>query len=172
VTSFLNIGSQVVERLQAVYGVDSLQELEQIQAQQALEGIEGIPDWVNMLSKAEETLGVELPDLRLRLAVKEPEVYFRGSGQIIVRGYAEALGQRQPLRLVLAPRAAGGELVLDFVEGSLGPVSMPEGLVDLVGAALARLILAGGDYVEISKIEVSQGSLTLSGRYTGKPLAP
>jgi hypothetical protein len=76
------------------------------------------------------------------------------------------------LRLVLAPRAADGELVLDFVEGTLGPVSVPEGLVDLVGRALARLILAGGDYVEISKIEVSQGSLTLSGRYTGKALVP
>jgi hypothetical protein len=42
---------------------------------------------------------------------------------------------------------------------------VPEGIVDLVGKGLAGLILAGNDYVEVSKIEVADGSLTLSGRY-------
>jgi hypothetical protein len=65
----------------------------------------------------------------------------------------------------MAPRAAAGELVLDFVEGTLGPLSVPEGIVDLVGKGLSRLILAGNDYVEVSKIEVADGSLTLSGQY-------
>jgi hypothetical protein len=56
-------------------------------------------------------------------------------------------------------------LVLDFVEGKLGPIPVPEFLVDGLGAGLAKLILAGDRFVEISKIQVNPGSLTLSGRY-------
>jgi hypothetical protein len=164
-TSFLSLGSQVAQQLQDAYGVSSLQELEQLQRQQGLANAEGLPDWVKTLQGAQERLGVDLPDLSLAVRIQEPEVYFRGNGQIIVRGYGQVLGQRLPLRLVLAPRAAEGELALDFVEGKLGPLSVPEGLVDLVGAGLARLILAGSDYVQVSKIQVADGSLTLSGRY-------
>jgi len=164
VTSFLNIGSQMAQQLQDTYGVSSLKELEQLQ-QQGLANTGAIPDWVKTLQQAQKNLGVDLPDLSLAVRIKDPEVYFRGNGQIIVRGYGQVLGLREPLRLVLAPRASKGELVFDFVEGELGPLSVPEGLVDLVGKGLARLILAGSDYVQVSKIEVSKGSLTLSGRY-------
>jgi hypothetical protein len=165
VTSFLNIGSEMARQLQATYGVDSLTQLDQLQREQALQNAEGLPEWAALLERARGTLGLELPDDRLRVAIQEPEVRFEQNGQIVVRGYAELLVLRQPLRLVMAPRASAGELVLDFVEGTLGPLSVPEGLVDLVGQGLARLILTGSDYVEISKIEVADGSLTLSGRY-------
>jgi hypothetical protein len=165
VTSFLNIGSELAGQLQAAYGVDSLAQLEQLQRQQALQNAEGLPEWVGLLGRAQDTLGLDLPDANLRVRVQEPEVRFEGNGQMVVRGYAQLLSLRQPLRLVMAPRASQGELVLDFVEGDLGPLSVPEGLVDLVGKGLARLILAGHDYVEVSRIEVADGSLTLSGRY-------
>jgi hypothetical protein len=165
VTSFLNIGSEMARQLQAIYGVDSLAQLDQLQREQALQNVEGLPEWAGSLETARGTLGLELPDDRLRVKIQQPEVRFERNGQIIVRGYAEILVLRQPLRLVMAPRASAGELVLDFVEGTLGPLSVPEGLVDLVGKGLARLILAGSDYVEVSKIEVTDGSLTLSGRY-------
>jgi hypothetical protein len=172
VTSFLSLGSQLAEQMQSVYGVDSLQELQALQGQQALQAMEGLPDWAKQLQGGQNSLGLDLPELSFRVAVKEPEVYFKGNGQMIVRGYGEVLGQRQALRLVLAPHASKGELTLDFVEGNLGPVAVPEGVVDLVGQGLASLILVGRDYVDISKIEVGGGSLTLSGRYTGNPLVP
>jgi hypothetical protein len=172
VTSFLNLGSQLAEQMQAVYGVDSLQELQALQGQQGMQAIEGLPDWAKQLQGGQNRLGLDLPDLTFRVTVKEPEVHFKGDGQMIVRGYGEVLGQRQALRLVLAPHAADGELALDFVEGNLGPVPVPEGVVDLVGKGLAGLILAGRDYVEISKIQVGNGSLALSGRYTGNPFLP
>jgi hypothetical protein len=172
VTSFLNLGSQLAEQMQAAYGVDSLQELQALQGQQALQAMEGLPDWAKQLQGGQNSLGLDLPDLSLRVTIKEPEVYFKGNGQMIVRGYGEALGQQQALRLVLAPYASEGELALDFVEGNLGPVPVPEGVVDLVGKGLASLILVGRDYVEISKIQVSNGSLALSGRYTGNPFVP
>jgi hypothetical protein len=132
---------------------------------QALRDVEGLEEWVGLLERAQTTLGLELPDGRLRLTIQEPEVRFERNGHIVVRGYAEALGLRQPLYLVMAPRASAGELILDFVEGTLGPVTVPESLVDLVGKGPAHLILAGSDYVQVSRIEVSDGLLTLSGRY-------
>ena len=165
VTSFLNIGSQMSQQLQAIYGVGDLAQLSQIQREQALQEIEGLPEWAGLLDRAQGALGLELPDGELRVTIRDAEVRFERNGQMIVRGYGEVLGLRLPLRLVMAPRASSGELVLDFIEGTLGPLSVPEGIIDLVGKGLARLILAGNDYVEVSKIEVADGSLTLSGRY-------
>lgn len=127
--------------------------------------LKGLPQWVGLLERARGTLGLQLPSGRLRVTIQEPEVRFHPNGHIVIRGYAAAPGVRQPLRLVMAPRASAGELVFDFVEGTLGPVSVPDTLVNLVGTGLAHLILAGSDYVEITKIEVSDGLLTLDGRY-------
>jgi hypothetical protein len=153
------------KQLRALYGVDSLAQLDQLQREQALQNVEGLPEWAGLLDRAQGTLGLELPDADLRVRLQEAEVRFERNGQMIVRGYGEILGLRLPLRLVMAPRASAGELVLDFVEGTLGPLSVPEGFVDLVGKGLAGLILAGNDYVEVSRIEVVDGALTLSGRY-------
>jgi hypothetical protein len=47
----------------------------------------------------------------------------------------------------------------------MGPVAVPQLLVDQVGCMLARLILLGQEYVEISQLGVGGGSLTISGRY-------
>ena len=56
-------------------------------------------------------------------------------------------------------------MALDFVEGAIGPISMPEVAFDLVGKGLARGILAGQDYGEITRISVSEGKLTIRGHY-------
>jgi hypothetical protein len=165
VTSFLNIGAELAGQMRQVYGVDSLAELQQLQGAQGLEGLEGIPDWAGLLQGDGQGLGLDLPDLNLLSLIKEPQVYFKSNGQIVIRGYAQALGQRQPLRLVLAPHASDGELALDFVEGKLGPVPVPELIIDQIGSGLARLILAGRDYVQVSLIVVDNGSLTIRGGY-------
>ena len=105
-----------------------------------------------------------------KLAIEELEVRFKGNGHIVVRGYGQVRKLRQPLRVVVAPRASDGELVLDFVEGKLGPVPLPEPLFDLIGKALSRAILAGQDYAEIQEITVAEGTLTLRGRYSQESL--
>jgi hypothetical protein len=56
-------------------------------------------------------------------------------------------------------------LVLDFVEGTLGPVAVTEQLIDQLGEGLAKLVMAGDEYVEISQIRVDDGTLTISGGY-------
>lgn len=157
VTSFLGIGSQIAEQMEDS-NVGGLQGLQQLEGSPELQSIEGLPQWLELLRGREA-----LADLSLRLGIREPQVYFTGSGQIIVRGYAEVLGQRQPLRLVLAPRASDGEVVMDFVEGKLGPVSIPEALIDQLGQGLAKLLMAGAELVEVSEIRVYNGTLTVRG---------
>jgi hypothetical protein len=110
---------------------------------------------------------VQLPDLSLRLGIEEPQVYFKANGHIVIRGFGELRGRRQPVRVVVAPRAADGELVLDFVEGTLGPVPVPEALFDRIGEVLAEAILTGQSYLqvaEVTAVSVGDGTLTVSGR--------
>ncbi len=114
VTSFLNIGSELADQLQAMYGVDNLAQLDQLQLEQALQNVEGLPQWVGLLERARGTLGLQLPSGRLRVTIQEPEVRFHPNRHIVIRGYAAAPGVRQPLRLVMAPRASARELVFDF----------------------------------------------------------
>ena len=169
VTSFLSIGAQIAEQLQQYQNIETLNDLAQIENIEGLqvEGLEGaaLKRWQELARNREGAGSLRLPDLSLRLAIQEPQVYFKGNGQIIVRGYGQVRSVRQPLRIVIAPRAREGELVLDFVEGKLGPIPLPEGLFDLVGRALSKAILTGQEYAEISEITVSEGTLTLRGRY-------
>jgi hypothetical protein len=174
VTSFLNVGAQLAEQLQQFQNVETLDDLAQIENIKDLQvdglGGETLRRWQQLAQKREGLSGLRLPDLSLRLSIQEPQVYFKGNGHIIVRGYGQMRSVRQPLRLVVAPRAREGKLVLDFVEGKLGPVPLPETLFDLIGKALSRAILAGQDYAEIQEITVTEGTLTLRGRYDKESL--
>jgi hypothetical protein len=164
-TSFLSVGAELAEQLRA-HDVQNLADLERLQGSAGLQEIQGLQEWMGLLRGREgapNDLG--LLDLSLRVRIREPQVHFQSNGHIVIRGYAEVLGQRQPLRLVLAPRASQGELVLDFVEGTLGPVDVPEQLIDQIGEGLAKLVMAGEQYVEIRQILVDEASITISGRY-------
>lgn len=112
-------------------------------------------------SQDSERGGGLLPDLRLKL--EEPQVYFRGDGRMILRGHGVLWRWRQPLRVVIAPRAAEGELELDFVEGQLGALPLPEFLFDPLGDLISRALLAGQEYAAITEITVTEGVLTFAG---------
>ena len=168
VTSFLVFGADLVEQLQSVRSLEDLEGLEGVGGaeqpfdleiwRRLLEEHGGLPDVLP---------DVQVPDLSLRLGIEEPQVYFKANGHIVIRGYGELRDRRQLVRVVVAPRAAEGELVLDFVEGTLGPVPVPEALFDRIGDALAEAILTGQSYLqvaEITAVSVGDGTLTVSGR--------
>jgi hypothetical protein len=165
VTSFIQIGAEMAEQLQQAKNLENLEDLAEVQDLEGLEGIEDLEQWQELARRREGLPSIRLPDLSLRLGIQEPEVRFSADGQIIVRGYGQLRNIRQPLRVVVAPRAEDGELVLDFVEGNLGPVPLPEPLFDLIGEGLTRVILLGQEWAEITQIDVSAGVLTVSGRY-------
>jgi hypothetical protein len=161
VTSFLSIGSILRRQLGAL----PLEDFGQIADIPELEGID--PDnWQELLGERDQLLTLGDDGARLRLTIVDPSVYFLGNGQIIVRGSAQFLILRVPARVVTAPRASQGELVLDFVEGQLGPVAMPEIIFDYLGKGLVQALLAGREYAEITEIRVGDGVLTITGRWT------
>jgi hypothetical protein len=160
VTSFLNIGVLLLRHSQAL----PLEEFDQLQEIPELEGID-VGQWRELLGQRERLPQRGGRRLRLRLTVEEPAVHFRGDGEMIVRGKARFLILQLPMRVVAAPRASEGELVLDFVEGQVGAMPMPELLFDVVGRGLSSAILMGQDYAEITEISVSSGTLTVRGEY-------
>jgi hypothetical protein len=188
VTSFLSIASQLAQVMNQLEGIENPQDLRELQdldieglrlqdldldslGDENLDG-DALSRWQALAQEREGLGGLSLPDLSLRLAIQEPQVYFKAPvqpgrpGQIVIRGYGQVRNVRQPLRLVVAPHAREGELALDFVEGQLGPVPLPEGLIDVLGRGLAKVILAGQGWAELDEITVGDGWLTLRGRYS------
>ena len=164
VTSFVQVGADLAEQLQQAGNLETLEDLAQLRDLEGLEGLEGLEQWQALARQREGLPKIRLPDLSLRLGIREPEVRFLANGQIVVRGYGQLRTLRQPLRAVIAPQVSDGELVLDFVEGNLGPVPLPEPLIDLLGKGLLQVILLGQDVAEVTRIDVAEGVLTLGGR--------
>jgi hypothetical protein len=173
-TSALAIGAQLAALSPggpAFDGLDSLQGIPGADFDQLLQAHgdslpDGLPpELTGLLGGADvdggPSSGLGLPDLRLKL--EEPQVYFKNDGRLILRGYGRLWRWRQPIRVVVAPAANGDSLDLDFVEGQLGPLPLPEFLFDPVGKLLAKVLLAGRDYAEISELTVGNGTMTFAG---------
>lgn len=160
VTSFLSIGVILLREFQTV----PLEDVEQLQDVPGLEGLDELGAWQKILSQRDR-----LPDLggrprRVGLSIEEPAVTFHGTGETVIRGSVRLLVASVPVRIVAAPQASEGELALDFVEGQLGPVPMPEIVFDYLGRRVSRILLAGREYAEFTEIRVGEGVMTLSGR--------
>jgi len=154
VTSFLNIRRDLMGELGGV-GMDNLGQIEGLEGL-GEEGI-NIDAWRDLLQQRDEG-----GPLRPRL--REARVHFKANGDVVARGEFALLRWRFPARFVVAPEASEGEMVLDFVEGQIGRVNLPEPVFDLLGKGVAQALLAGQEYAEISQIRVSAGTLTISGR--------
>lgn len=160
-------GGPLFEGVPGLEGVLDGQEIEKLldsQGSDVLQGSDVPPQIIDMLKniQREEGRGINLPDFRLKL--EEPQVYFKGDGRIILRGYGRLLRWRLPIRMVIAPSASQGELILDFVDGQIGRFPMPKFLFDPLGDLLARVILSGRNYAQISELTVREGVLTFSGQ--------
>lgn len=171
VTSFIALGADLAELLQMQNRLGNLTPAERARLDEILTRLEidesQISTVLAQLEAQQEAAGLgglPIPDLALRLLLREPQIYFRANGQIIARGYGEIRGRSQPIRLVFAPRASAGELELTFVEGMVGPIAVPDELINAVGSGVARAILAGNAYAEITELRVEEGVLTFGGQ--------
>lgn len=162
VTSFLNIWTMLSGQLGGIQNLEEVEGLKELAS--GAEAAE-LQELLSVIQQGEGVASLDTSNLTLRLAIKEPEVRFTADGRIVVRGFLSVLFWRWPIQAVVAPRVSQGEMVLDFVEGAVGPIPMPELAFDLVGKGLARGILAGQDYGEITTISVSDGKLTIRGHY-------
>lgn len=109
-------------------------------------------------------------DRWLRLPVREPEAYFLANGEVVVRGQVRLILADVPFRVVTAPRVSEGRLELDFTQGQIGPLPIPQALFDSLDHGLNQLVLIGQEYaegaeIEVNEIEVTEGLITVSGRW-------
>ena len=162
ITSFLEIGAKVSEQMKAL-GVKDSGELAQMKGNEDFQRIEGFEGLVELIEGPESAGGKAVAEMSLRLPLEEPEIYFKASGEIVIRGYAEVVGQRQPFRLVIVPQASQGNLVLDFVEGQFGPVPIPKELADQVFDTLASSFLAANAAIEFTDVTVGDGTFSIDG---------
>jgi hypothetical protein len=163
-TSFLAIGAGLMAQLQTL----PQEGLSAAQAAQLPEfrDIQNLEQWQNLARRQGQDGEGRLPGTpTLLLAIEEPQVHMRGNGQIIVRGFVRVFDGRQPMRLVLAPRASGGEMTLDFVEGQFGSLPAPRLLFNLAGKGLVQGLMLVQDYASITEITVTEGVLTIRGRH-------
>jgi hypothetical protein len=98
-----------------------------------------------------------------RIRTGDVQVRFTSDGEIVVAGYIQAWRWQQPALVVFAPRAAGGEVELDFVKGRLGRLPAPEWAFDQLGGLVASLLVRGSDHAEIRELTVQEGRLTFVG---------
>jgi len=105
-----------------------------------------------------------LAKLDPRIRTGDVQVRFRGNGEVVVAGFVQAWRFRQPTMFVVAPRASSGELELRFVKGRLGRLPAPAFVFNALGGLIARGVLLGRDYAEVSELSVTDGSLTFVGR--------
>lgn len=158
VTSALALGAQYVAFTPAG---PVIQGLPGSPGGQSAPGLEGL----GQAGSGADDGGFSLSNLSLK--IESPQVRFTSDGQMIVEGYGRIGSWRQPLRVVTAPRASDGELDLQFVEGQIGGLPLPAFIFNPIGKALAALILAGSDSVQVHEIRIQQGTMTVSGAWVG-----
>lgn len=94
---------------------------------------------------------------------QNPQVHFKEDGTIVMRGDIEYEGYMQPIRLVAQPSVVEGSLQVDVIEGRLGPVPVPNAILDQAQDYLAQAILAGQKYARLDEVRVEAGLVTLTG---------
>lgn len=157
-TNLQDLDPQMQETLQGLYGVDSLGEL----ANSPQAGEPGAIGRLRDLLSSQGEGGFPLNLSSLRPKLIEPQVYFKGDGRVILRGYGGLLRWQIPTRLVLSPRVDGG-LKLDFQEAQLGTIPLPVGLLNWAGDLLARAIPDDLNLAAIREVRVTEGNIFLSG---------
>lgn len=162
ITSFLNTRSELTQELQDA-GIGQLGQIDGLQG--LAPGNVNIDVWRSLLGAGSSggSGGLNLPSLSLGL--RDPQVYFKANGDVIARGDLTLLKWKVPVRVIVAPYAGDGKMSLDFVEGQIGSIQLPPFLFDLLGKGLVKALMLGQEYAEITQIQVSAGTLTLSGRY-------
>ena len=163
VSSFLDLASQVA-RQAAAQGADSLSDLERMDPATLPEGAQDLPELLATLRAEGDVPDVQLPDLEIWSRITDPRVRFEADGQMVLTGRVDLLGFRQPVRIVAVPRPEGDKVFLTFVEGSIGPLPVPAWLADQLVTNVYALLLLGQDYAALSRVAVTEGEMTVTGR--------
>ena len=97
------------------------------------------------------------------MPLRQPQIYFRDGGQMVIRGDIEFQGRSQPLRIEATPTLADGKLDLAVSSARVGPLPLPTSIIDQIEGSLGEAILAGQRFGTLTAISVGAGTMTISG---------
>lgn len=96
--------------------------------------------------------------------LRNPQLYLKENGTMVLRGEVLFEERSQPIRIVAQPQVANGSLELQILEGRIGMVPVPGPILELVEGEVARAILMGQDYARLEEVLVGAGTLTIRGQ--------
>lgn len=164
VTSFLAIASLLSNGIEDAGGTGDLGELSDMNVGfPSVEGI-AVEDWQSLVESQSGLGSILTRGMDLRFTIRDPEVRFTRSGEVIVRGYGKVAFVSVPARVVVVPNVVDGQVEFDLVEGQLGRLPLPGGVADLVSVGIERALLAGHDIASVEQIVVTEGSLRFVGQ--------
>lgn len=164
VTSFLAVASLLSSGIEDAGGTGDLGELSSLDVRlSSSEGI-AVEDWQSLVESQDGLGSILTRGLDLRFTIRDPEVRFTRSGEVIVRGYGKLAFVSVPARIVVLPNVVDGQVEFDLVEGQLGRLPLPGGVASLASAGIERALLAGHDIASVEQIVVTEGSLRFVGQ--------
>lgn len=97
------------------------------------------------------------------MPLRQPQVYFKEGGQMVIRGNIEFQERSQPLRIEATPTLVDGKLNLAVSSARVGPLPLPTSIIDQIEGALGEAILAGQKFGKLTEISVGAGTMTIAG---------
>lgn len=163
-TSFLAIASLLSSGIEDAGGTGDLGELSNLNVGLPTAESIAVEDWRSLIESQEGLGSILTRGLDLRFTIRDPEVRFTRSGEIIVRGYGKLAFVSVPARIVVVPNVVDGQVEFDLVEGQLGRLPLPGGVASLVSEGIERALLGGHDIASVEQISVAEGSLRFVGQ--------
>ncbi|MCZ7533135.1 MAG: hypothetical protein M5U23_06995 [Acidimicrobiia bacterium] len=162
VTSFLAIATLLSGQIEDAGGTGDLGQIDLINTSSTTD----IASWKELIDSQNGIGGILTRGMDLGVTIRDPEVKFTSAGEIIIRGYGKMGPLSVPARAVVMPEIVDGNLKLEIVEGQLGRLPLPGGVSNLLADGIEKALLAGHEVASVTRIDVSQGTLTVSGTVT------
>ncbi|KAA3641578.1 MAG: hypothetical protein DWP92_00980 [Armatimonadetes bacterium] len=163
VTSFLAIATLLSGQIEDAGGTGDLGQIGMINRNSSTTDI---ASWKELIDSQDGIGSILTKGMDLGVTIRDPEVKFTSSGEIIIRGYGKIGPLSVPARAVVAPRIVNGNIEFEIIEGQLGRLPLPGGVSNLVAAGIEKALLAGHSIASVNRIDVSQGTLAFSGTVT------
>ena len=119
----------------------------------------------------DETQATSLANLKLQ-SIQETRIQnlqiFLRDGQIQITGQASSDGFKLPVSLAVRVSAANGSIAYELLQAKVGPVSLPDSIMQEFEAQLDQIILnqlnPSATNVYIENITIANGVMTITGR--------
>ncbi len=99
--------------------------------------------------------------------IENLQVHFR-DGRIYITGSIKVGPSTQKLFVKIRPSVENGQVALEFEEATLGPISLPDPIKELISEQILAAFNTDNQRAEIKSIRVDEGSITIESVIRGQ----